>query len=280
MDHDQRFKTLIREFFADFLRLFFASWAARFDLSQVEWLETEAFPDPPEGSRHQLDLVAQVRTTEPVDGTEEGLSDRLLALLHIEIESPERTTSIKPRLPGYYIHLRNKYRLPVLPIVLYLKVGLDGIGTDVYEEHFYEHCPLTFRYLYVGLPNLDAVQFLEGENWLGVALSALMRIPPGKAAWLGAEALRRLADAPLNEQQRFLLGNCVGAYLSLDEQQQQEYERLLREKSYAKANAMNKTTYDRGLEAGIEAGREDGMQAHHLASGSGEIWNAAKRAGS
>lgn len=25
MDHDQRFKTLIREFFADFLRLFFAN---------------------------------------------------------------------------------------------------------------------------------------------------------------------------------------------------------------------------------------------------------------
>ena len=30
-DHDQRFKTLLKEFFADFLRLFFAPWAERLD---------------------------------------------------------------------------------------------------------------------------------------------------------------------------------------------------------------------------------------------------------
>ena len=41
-DHDQLFKELIREFFADFMRLFFADWAARMNLSQVTWLEQEA----------------------------------------------------------------------------------------------------------------------------------------------------------------------------------------------------------------------------------------------
>ena len=40
-DHDQRFKTLIREFFGD--------WAARFDTANVEWLDKEQFPDPPDG---------------------------------------------------------------------------------------------------------------------------------------------------------------------------------------------------------------------------------------
>jgi hypothetical protein len=47
MDHDQRFKALIREFFGDFLRLFFAPWAERFDLGSVEWLDKEVFPDHP-----------------------------------------------------------------------------------------------------------------------------------------------------------------------------------------------------------------------------------------
>jgi hypothetical protein len=37
MDHDQRFKTLIREFFADFLHLFFRDWAARLDLRRA-WM--------------------------------------------------------------------------------------------------------------------------------------------------------------------------------------------------------------------------------------------------
>jgi len=31
------FKALVREFFADFLQLFFAEWAARFDLSTIQW---------------------------------------------------------------------------------------------------------------------------------------------------------------------------------------------------------------------------------------------------
>ena len=46
-DHDQRFKTLIQEFFGDFMRLFFARWAERLDCSSPEWLSQEAFPDPP-----------------------------------------------------------------------------------------------------------------------------------------------------------------------------------------------------------------------------------------
>ena len=43
MDHDQRFKTLIREFFADFLSLFFAACAARLDLSPCLVLRTFFF---------------------------------------------------------------------------------------------------------------------------------------------------------------------------------------------------------------------------------------------
>ena len=59
-DHDQLFKTLIRQFFGEFLRLFFAAWATRFDLEHVEWLEKEVLPNPPDGSRHLLDLVAKL----------------------------------------------------------------------------------------------------------------------------------------------------------------------------------------------------------------------------
>ncbi len=47
MDHDQRFKTLIQEFFADFLRLFFADWAARFDLSKSNGWTRNCCPTRP-----------------------------------------------------------------------------------------------------------------------------------------------------------------------------------------------------------------------------------------
>jgi hypothetical protein len=254
-DHDQRFKTLLQEFFADFLRLFFALWAERLDCSAVEWLDKEVFPDPPEGARHVLDLVAKLPTRQAVPGQRPGEPQNWLALIHIEIESPDRVTPLRPRMFHAYGHLRRKYGLAVLPIGLYLRVGLDGIGIDVYEEHFWELRPIRFEYLYVGLPALNAVEYVQGDNWLGVALSALMRIPKDRVAWLGAEALRRIKEAPLTDQQRFLLGECVQAYLPLDEEQQREFEGLVATGPYSGVQAMNKTYYERGLERGWEEAR-------------------------
>ncbi len=50
-------------------------------------------------------------------------------------------------------------------------VGLDGIGWDAYEEHFWEQRIVRFEYAYVGLPALDGEQYATGENLLGVALA-------------------------------------------------------------------------------------------------------------
>ena len=251
MDHDQRLKTIIQTFFADFLRLFFADWAERFDLSRVEWRDKEVYPDPPEGSRHELDLIAWV----PIAEAAEPGPEASIVLVHVEIESPDRTTRLKPRLPYYYHFLRDKYDLPVLPIVIYLKVGLDGVGVDYCVEQLWGLEVVRFQYLYVALPGLDGVEYVQGENWLGVALSALMRIPPERVAWLGAEALRRLAEARLSDQERFLLGECVQAYLpTLDDEQRRQYEDLIRSESYVEVQAMNQTIYEKGLEEGLVEG--------------------------
>ena len=254
MDHDQRFKTLIREFFAEFLRLFFADWAARLDLDCVEWLDKEVFSDPPEGKRHELDLVAKVPLRQ------DSAADFTILLVHVEIESPDRTTALKPRLPYYYHFLRDKCQLPVLPIVIYLKVGLEGVGTDVCVEKLLDMEVSRFQYLYVGLPGLDAVKYLEGDNALGVALSALMRIPRERIVWLGAEALRRLATSPLSEQQRFLLSECVEAYLPVEPGEREELERTLRTETYTEVQTMTQTTYEKGIEQGIEKGIEKGRR--------------------
>ena len=47
-DHDQRFKNLLQEFFAEFVQLFFPDWAGRFDFAGLEWLNAEVFPDKAE----------------------------------------------------------------------------------------------------------------------------------------------------------------------------------------------------------------------------------------
>ena len=242
MDHDQRFKTLIREFFADFLRLFFAEWAVRFDLEHVEWLDKEVLPNPPEGSRHLLDLVAKLHAKQPIIEKNENL----LALIHIEIEAPDRTTELKPRLPGYYVHLRDTHQLPVLPIVIYLRVGLDGIGFDVYAEKFWELEVLKFSYLYVGLPGLNGLEYIHGDNYLGVALSALMDLPDDRIIELGREAYRKLTESPLNEQQKHLLLRCLEDYLPLSETERVEFKRQLANDESSEVRVMAKTFFEDG----------------------------------
>jgi hypothetical protein len=256
-DHDQRFKILIQEFFAWFLQLFFAKWAERLNCDELEWLPQEVFPDPPDGPRRVLDLVARLPTREAVPGQRPGEPEHFLALVHIEIESPDKATPLRPRIYRDYGYLRDKYGLPVLPIGLFLKVGLDGVGIDVYEERFWELRPIRFEYFYVGLPGLDAVQYVEGDNWLGVALSALMKIPLDRVAWLGAEALRRLTEAPLTDRQRFLLGECVQAYLPMDDAQRQEFDRLLSAEPFDKVRAMNQTVFEKGIEKGNIQGKRE-----------------------
>ena len=60
IDHDQRFKVLLKAFFAEFFRTFFPEWADRFDFCALNWLDQEVFTDPPRGERRSLDLVARL----------------------------------------------------------------------------------------------------------------------------------------------------------------------------------------------------------------------------
>ncbi|MCY2945436.1 MAG: hypothetical protein NT142_13065, partial [Planctomycetota bacterium] len=127
-DHDQRFKTLIKEFFPDFLRLFFPEYADRLELDSVHWEPTELLPHPPDGSRHHLDLVAKLKIRQepgavPILDASGEKAKELFAVIHLEIESSQSKTSIMERLPTYYIHLRNRAKLPVLPIIIFLNRG-------------------------------------------------------------------------------------------------------------------------------------------------------------
>ena len=194
-DHDQRFKSLLKAFFAEFFQTFFPRWADRFDFSRVDWLEQEVFTDPPRGERRSLDLVARLPlrpgVPPPAAGAGEA-ADCWLTLIHVEIESRDTAAPLRPRMFAYYEQLRRRHGLPVLPIALYLRVGLDGIGWDVYEETYWDHRLLYFTYAYVGLPGLEGEQYVAGESLLGVALTALMRVPAARRA---ARVCRGVATA-------------------------------------------------------------------------------------
>ena len=200
--HDQRLKTLLKEFIRDFFRLFLPQWFARLDFSRVEWLEQEVFPDPPTGKRGEMDLLAKIAAS----GQQQP---QWLSLLHVEVDSGDHVAPLRRRMHWYYTCARHKHDLPVLPIALYLGVALEGLGVDIYRED-YSPPPadgqeplswqvLQFRFNYIGLPGLDALEHLQQDNLLALALVGLMRIPPGRKAWIKAEALRKIYAAGESE---------------------------------------------------------------------------------
>ena len=277
-DHDQRLKVLLKEFFEAFFTGFLPTWAARFEFTEIDWLDKELFLAPPQGEKRQLDLVARLKLRPDAPPPRAGVTD-LVALVHVEVESRDSVTAFRPRMFDYYVQLRRDTGLPVFPIALFLRVGLDGAGWDAYEEHFWEQRIIRFEYAYVGLPGLPGEQYATGENLLGVALSALMRQPADRRAELYAEGLKRIAGSGENDYRRFLLAECLEAYAELDEAQKERLQALLQTEAYreveplmkttyerGKADAyrevepLMKTTYERGIEQGIERGIERGIE--------------------
>lgn len=187
MGHDQLFKQLLRAFFAEFLRLFDPATAARLDLDTIEFRDTEAFTDIPQGERRTADLVVQVRT---VEGVPE------LVLIHIEIQR-EREARFPWRMWQYYSLLRQRENLPVIAIALILYAGREGIALDEYAEAVFGRVYLTFRYLQISLPLLDATAYAQAGSVLGAALAVLMRLPAEREAQIGVHlaGLRRVREA-------------------------------------------------------------------------------------
>jgi hypothetical protein len=193
--------------------------------------------------------VARLRLRPDAPPPRDGVTD-LVALIHVEIESRASTVAFRPRMFDYYVQLRRDTEQPVLPIALFLRVGMDGIGWDAYEEYFWEWRIIRFEYAYVGLPALPGESYATGENLLGVALSALMRIPDDRRAELYAEGLKRIAASGENDFRRYLLAECLEAYSELDEAQKERLQALLQTEAYHEVEPLMKTTYERGIEQG------------------------------
>jgi hypothetical protein len=248
-DHDQRLKVLLKEFFGQFLFCFFPAWAERFDFSFIEWLDKEVFLAPPQGEKRQLDLVAKLRLRPDVPPPCEKMTE-LVALVHVEVETRQSAAALRPRMFEYYALLRRDLGLPVWPIGLFLRVGMEGVGWDAYEEFFWDHRILRFEYAYVGLPGLDAEQYVNGEQLLGVALSTLMCVTPQRRAELFLEGLKRIVLSSENDRRRSLLQECLEAYSKLEPAQKEQYQALLNTPPYQEVKATMITTFDQGRYAG------------------------------
>jgi hypothetical protein len=202
--HDPLFKSLLRAFFASFLRLVAPDLAARLDLSAVAFLDKEFVSTGPPRTHGIADLLARA----PLKGT-----DRFL-LIHVEIESRARR-GMGARLRDYHRAIQARHEEPVLSIVVYLKGGPAGICEQELDGGLKAPGLTSFRYLSFGLSRCSAAEYLAKPEPLAWALAARMDRGHWSKVELKTRCLARIAEAPLSESERLELANCVETYVEL-----------------------------------------------------------------
>jgi hypothetical protein len=259
VDHDQFFKRLMHLFLREFVELFFADWVGRFDFGRVEWLEQEVFPDPPRGEKRVVDVLAKLPTV-PGDPPRANEPRDSIVLIHIEMESADRATGFAERMYVYYRDVTAKYGLDILPVGIFLSVGLDGRGTDTFERWVWERRVLRFEYDYVGLPGLPAEPYLRGNNMLGVAWSCVMHMARDQRPEAAAEAMAIIEASSLTPEQKMALMDFILSYAPRDEVQQRDLMELLKDPKRERIMQLRKTWKEEGVEEGLERGRQEARQ--------------------
>lgn len=119
-----------------------------------------------------------------------------VALVHVEVEARYRP-EIDRRVAGYYMQIRLRHDLPVLPIALCLRGGAPGITVrSVVEAELGAEIDC-FRYYLLGLQGSRAEEYLARDQPLAWALAALMRPETLSRAEHKLACLQRIAAAPL-----------------------------------------------------------------------------------
>ncbi|HEV7669393.1 MAG TPA: DUF4351 domain-containing protein [Thermoanaerobaculia bacterium] len=253
--HDKLFKDLFRARFPDLLRLadadLAARWLADIGLRGIIFLDKEVFL--PGGQRREVDLLAEI----PDRSMERKF------LIHLEIEHEYRTP-IDHRVWHYSLQFHLDYSVPVMSIVVFLKGGPPGAQWLDRIEQVPGQKIHHFRYLSFGLSRLPAQVLLDRPEPLAWALASLAR--PGKIgrARLKLELLRKIATAPIDEDERFLLTNCVETYLQLRGRAAAEYAVLCAAQRTPEVETM-RLTWAEQMEAeyrqkGLEDGRQQGLE--------------------
>lgn len=252
--HDGLWKELLRTFFSEFLELVVPQIVVTLETEKRRFLEQEAFTDFKDGSHARMDLVAEVPAR--------GQPGRLV-VVHIEVQR-DFGVSMDKRVFRYFAHLKLKFDLPVVPIVLFLRGGPAGLETRHYKEVIEGFTVNHFSYCAVGLSRAGVNDFLT-TSALGPALASCTRgddLPPYERKFRCVEAI---LDARVDDAQQVLLLNAVETYLRLTENQQVKYNHRVSKSSKREEVVRMEMTWadrlhQRGRREGVEKGRLEGAE--------------------
>jgi len=140
IDHDALFKTVIAEFFLEFLQLFFPDLAADIDPASIIEKEQELLTDLKGGQTNRIDLIRQVQLNQ----------EPTLVLILVEAQSYD-DKEFGERLFRYYTRLYDKYRLPVVPMAVLSYDSPKAKAPNIFKLGVRDFIAVTFNYFTIQL---------------------------------------------------------------------------------------------------------------------------------
>jgi hypothetical protein len=164
------------------------------------------------------------------------------------------------------MHLKLKFGLPVVPIVLFLRGGPPGLDRREFVDRVLGVEVNRFTYWAFGLSSVYAEDHLD-RSPLAPALAACMR-SKWPAYELKYRCLAAVAGSPVDDARRFLLVNAVETYLDLAGEDAVHYAEFVARQPLGQeikkmeltwADRIEKKGVRRGMKAGLERGIEKGI---------------------
>src|SRR5439155_3820563 len=172
-----------------------------------------------------MDLVARV-------ARRGGTPTLVIVLVELQARPEEE---FPWRLFEYYTLLRRVHRLPVLPIVIYVRGGRGSELWEEYREELFEEVTVLFRYRRLRLKGVKAMEAVRQGGPLMSALAALMDRRGAEPAELKVASLERNGAARLDEARRWLLSSFVEQFLPLAAAEEQRFRQLTSEEEHQMA---------------------------------------------
>ncbi len=218
MGHDQLFKDFLRAFLQECLELVYPELAERLDLKTLRLLDKELFTDFPEGTTREADLVAEIETR---DGSPHLVVIRIEVQLRTKPDFPER-------MYRYFTMLWLRHAVPIVPIVIYLRGGREGVAVHQYMMHSFELEQVRFRYRSVALARLEVQSYVASGNAVAAALAALMNRRDTKdTLTLRAVMFQRIAESVLDDARKLLLTNMIETYFRVAPKHQERFSGII-----------------------------------------------------
>jgi len=274
MELDQFMKELTVNFIVFVMKLFFPSLARRLDFARQKDLNKQLYTDSPEGTERFVDVLIEVPVNEPPPE---------YLLLHVESQQTKRF-DFPARMLGYHslIYAReiegerkdsfslaefmmwqNKKQILSFVLCNYLIQG--GIAPEECKVGLPES-NLTCRYTCIGLPSLSAREYLPKDNPVVCALAVFMNHDDYSLPEFKVACYRKLLDyhSNLTRRQINIIVYAVETYLSLSTEEEQVYQRLIRD-VYPEVNKMiTNPLIEQGRQEGIQQGMQQGKQSFLL----------------